>query len=244
MIDRFTRDSRLGRGKIPRKMRLEVYSRDNYICQFCEKKLTTEDLTIDHLIPLSLGGHDEMSNYITCCKSCNQKKSNTPLPIFAETIKIELEKLPVHGDPVIDNLDLPLQIRLLRKRIFDKARAGRLNITGKKSQKKIEKAYRREFWETTEGKLLESSFPNLPGHVRIMIPEIQTIANSKKDFLLLIELAKSANTRNLIGLFLENGGDIEQRLLTIESRTKDLALKKRIYNALKRFRKEYQKMEK
>ncbi len=238
MKDRFTRHSRLGRGKIPREMRLEVFERDNFTCQFCGAELSSSLLTIDHLIPLSLGGLDEMTNYISCCSSCNQRKANFPLPEFAKTINISIDELPVHGDPIIDNLDLPIQIRLLRKRIFDKARIGELNIAGKSAQKKLEKTFRREFWQTSEGKSLEAEFVNLPGHVRIMIPEILTIAKTAREYLLLLELAKSANTRNLIGSILVAESDIEERLRSIEARTNDTALKVRVQHALKRYERE------
>jgi len=130
---------------------------------------------------------------------------------------------------------------LLRKRIFDKARTGEIRIAGKSAQKKIEKTYRREFWQTPEGKALEAEFINLPGHVRIMVPEIQTIAKTAREFFLLLELAKSANTRNLIGSILVAESDVEQRLLSIEARTNDTALKARIQQALNRFERECRK---
>jgi hypothetical protein len=161
-----------------------------------------------------------------------------PLPDFAGSINIDIEDISVHGDPVIDNKALPIQIRLLRKRIFDKTRKGEINITGKAAQKKIEKAYRREFWQTPEGKILELEFPSLPGQVRVMIPEIRTIAKNEREYLLLAELTKSANTRNLIGSILTTDSDIERRLDTIQSTTKDGALKKRIVQAQERFKKE------
>src|SRR2546425_896881 len=103
MFDRFTRKSRLGRGKIPRAMRQAVFARDEFECQFCRVKLPSGQLTIDHLVPLALGGLDEMTNYVTCCQPCNAKKGSLPLAAFAAATKVELEALPVHGDPVIDN---------------------------------------------------------------------------------------------------------------------------------------------
>jgi hypothetical protein len=199
MYDRFTRTSRIGRGKIPRALREEIYRRDEYKCQFCGAEPGQERLTIDHLVPLALGGVDEKTNYVTSCKDCNELKAAMPLTEFAKHIKIKLEALPVHGDPIIDNQKLPIEIRLLRRQIFDRLRSGELKAGGKSYQKKLEKAYRREFWQTPEGKILEEQFPNLPGQVRIMLPEIQAIANSKDDYVLLVELAKSATTRNLIG---------------------------------------------
>lgn len=238
MKDRFTHESNLGRKNIKTDIRFEVYERDNYTCQYCGGKFSDEMLSIDHLIPVSLGGHNEITNYVTCCRSCNSSKRNTPLEQFAKRINIQIESLPVHGDPIIDNHALPIEIRLLRKRIFDKIRKNEISAAGKSFQKKIEKAYRREFWQTDRGKALESEFPALPGHVRVMIPEIQTIAKNEREYLLLVELAKSANTRNLIGTILNIESDVEVALLSFENKSKDEALKKRIIQAKQRYMKE------
>lgn len=238
MKDRFTHESSIGRKNINRDIRLEVYERDNYTCQYCGCKFDTESLSIDHLIPVRLGGHNEITNYVTACRSCNSRKNATPLEQFAKRINIQIEDLPIHGDPIIDNQALPVEIRLLRKRIFDRVRKGEINVTGKTAQKKIEKAFRREFWQTIRGKSLEAEFPNLPGHVRVMIPEIQTIAKDEREYLLLVELAKSANTRNLIGTILIGDCEVEKTLLSYKHHSKDDALKKRLGQAIERFKKE------
>ncbi len=239
MRDRFTHSSRLGRGKIPREIRFQVYERDEYTCQFCGKRFEVEHLTIDHLIPIAGGGLDEVTNYVTSCRPCNEEKAALPLVQFAVRIKVQIEALPVHGDPVIDNDSLPLQIRLLRKRIFDKVRAGELRAAGKTAQKKIEKEYRREFWNTELGKSLEAEFPSLPGQCRIMIPEIKTIAKTAQEFLLLLELAKSARTRNLIGSVLTSDCDVIRRTEALIARpSTDAALKKRLQDAYSRFKRE------
>jgi len=107
---RFTHKTRLGRGSISRDLRDMIWQRDEYTCQFCGQKPGSNDLTIDHLIPLSLGGLDESTNYVTCCRSCNQLKGSLPLAKFARQINVNLEELPVHGDPLIDNVALPIQI--------------------------------------------------------------------------------------------------------------------------------------
>ena len=86
MKDRFTRYSRHGRGNIPRVIRRDVYRRDKFTCQFCHCQFSPKDLTIDHLVPLDLGGFDEVTNYITCCQACNQRKSNLPLKVFAASL--------------------------------------------------------------------------------------------------------------------------------------------------------------
>jgi len=237
MKDRFTHRSRLGRGHIPRQLREEVYKRDGYCCQFCGEKLPPSQLTIDHLVPLALGGLDELTNYVTCCRPCNERKANQPLDVFAQSISLKIEELPVHGDPIIDNPEIPIQIRLLRKRLYDRYRRGSLRLRGPRAQKKLEKTYRRELWSTDVGKRLEDQFPNLPGHVRVMIPEIKTIAKTEREFLLLVELAKSANTRNLIGSIITADCDVEARVETLAARTRDTALQKRLQQALRRFSK-------
>ena len=239
MRDRFTRKNRHTRGSVSRATRREVYKRDELTCQFCQRQFSPEQLTIDHLVPLARGGLDEITNYVTCCQACNQKKASLPLEDFAVSLDIPLRDLPVHGDPVIENEDLPIQIRQLRRIIFDQYRKEELNLTGKQAQTKLEKAYRRAFWETEEGKALEQEFPSLPGHARIMVPEIRTIAASAREFWLLVELAKSANTRNLIYSELLKGSDIEQRMRDLVVKTRDESLKKRLQQALGRFERNF-----
>lgn len=63
--------------KISPKLRSKVLKRDNYTCQHCGK--TVEDgvkLEIDHMIPVSLGGTDDIDNLQVLCMECNRGKSN------------------------------------------------------------------------------------------------------------------------------------------------------------------------
>lgn len=45
-------------------------------CFWCECRLTQETITIDHYIPLSLGGSNETENLRLACYGCNQKRGN------------------------------------------------------------------------------------------------------------------------------------------------------------------------
>lgn len=47
-----------------------------HICYYCGKEITTENLSIDHAIPLSRGGTNALSNLRICCKQCNFEKDN------------------------------------------------------------------------------------------------------------------------------------------------------------------------
>ena len=42
----------------------------------CEHCSATEDLTIDHIIPISKGGKHEKENYRILCRSCNSRRGN------------------------------------------------------------------------------------------------------------------------------------------------------------------------
>lgn len=44
---------------------------------FCAECGTTEDLTVDHVLPLARGGRSELSNVQTLCRSCNGIKEAT-----------------------------------------------------------------------------------------------------------------------------------------------------------------------
>jgi 5-methylcytosine-specific restriction endonuclease McrA len=54
--------------------RQNIYARDKNQCQYCGRKLSSEELTYDHLIPKSRGGKTEWTNIVTCCMDCNRKK--------------------------------------------------------------------------------------------------------------------------------------------------------------------------
>ena len=58
------------RAKIPAHIRHEVFARDG-ACLHCG---TTDDLTIDHIVPWSAGGSDDIANLQTLCRSCNARK--------------------------------------------------------------------------------------------------------------------------------------------------------------------------
>lgn len=46
------------------------------ICAYCGIEAEGEDVTLDHVIPVSRGGTDRMSNMVLCCAKCNTKKGN------------------------------------------------------------------------------------------------------------------------------------------------------------------------
>lgn len=152
MRDRFTRKSRTTRGSIPKRMKQEVYRRDEHVCVYCKMKCGSEELTIDHMIPLALGGLDEMTNWVTCCRACNQRKAAQPLEKFLESLAMPVEELPVYGDPVIDNPAVPIQLRLLRRRI-----STAFGVANSLSQGRVPRRNLRKRIDGSSGRLLTGS---------------------------------------------------------------------------------------
>lgn len=56
--------------------RINIYARDNYLCQYCVKKFAQPKLTLDHVIPKSRGGPSSWTNCVSCCVPCNVKKAD------------------------------------------------------------------------------------------------------------------------------------------------------------------------
>lgn len=56
--------------------RANIYARDQHECQYCGERFKREDLTFDHVIPVSQGGTKTWENIVTACVECNRKKSN------------------------------------------------------------------------------------------------------------------------------------------------------------------------
>lgn len=54
--------------------RANIYARDAYTCQYCAGSFPTQELTFDHVIPVSQGGRKDWENIVTCCVSCNRRK--------------------------------------------------------------------------------------------------------------------------------------------------------------------------
>ncbi len=57
--------------KKTRKHRNAILERDGYRCCICG---STEDLTLDHIVPVSRSGSNGPDNLQTLCRSCNSRK--------------------------------------------------------------------------------------------------------------------------------------------------------------------------
>ncbi|QNR51984.1 HNH endonuclease [Streptomyces phage phiRKBJ001] len=59
------------------KNRRKLVVRDGLICQGCKEEFPNEELTVDHIRPLSKGGHPKaLGNLQLMCEPCNTAKSD------------------------------------------------------------------------------------------------------------------------------------------------------------------------
>lgn len=43
-------------------------------CFYCQKHIVGEQITMDHVVPIALGGKSTKDNIVCACLDCNQKK--------------------------------------------------------------------------------------------------------------------------------------------------------------------------
>ena len=73
----------------PKLTRVEIFNRDHNTCQYCGK--TSNQLTLDHVMPRRHGGRHTWENLVSACSPCNRKKAGrTP-----EQAHMKLYKTPV-----------------------------------------------------------------------------------------------------------------------------------------------------
>lgn len=62
---------------VTKRTRFEVLKRDNHTCRYCGASAPDATLTVDHVMPVALGGNDDPSNLVAACRDCNAGKGST-----------------------------------------------------------------------------------------------------------------------------------------------------------------------
>lgn len=75
------------RKALSKKIRFEVFKRDNFTCQYCGRMAPDVVLEVDHINAVANGGDNDILNLVTSCFDCNRGKSKTKL-----SDKIELKR--------------------------------------------------------------------------------------------------------------------------------------------------------
>jgi 5-methylcytosine-specific restriction endonuclease McrA len=67
--------------------------RDGLKCVYCGKNLSRHTITIDHIIPLSKNGNNDLNNLCIACKRCNTLKDNYTLKEFRKLIRDSITEI-------------------------------------------------------------------------------------------------------------------------------------------------------
>jgi len=70
--------------------RRNIYARDENRCQYCGRRFSSSELSIDHVTPRSQGGKSIWGNVVCACLRCNVRKGGRSL----EQTGMRLVRLP------------------------------------------------------------------------------------------------------------------------------------------------------
>jgi 5-methylcytosine-specific restriction endonuclease McrA len=69
-----TKERRSEATKAIRILRDQVIGRDGMVCGLCGKEVAEDQVSIDHVLPISLGGTDDLDNLQVAHRGCNSRK--------------------------------------------------------------------------------------------------------------------------------------------------------------------------
>jgi 5-methylcytosine-specific restriction endonuclease McrA len=91
--------------------RINVYTRDNFTCQYCGERFHSDDLSYDHVVPRASGGRTVWENIVTACRPCNSRKDRKTCDeagMFPLNSPKKPKSLPISA-PLIDTRNIPAE---------------------------------------------------------------------------------------------------------------------------------------
>lgn len=63
------------------KLRARLFKKQRGLCKYCDCQMTTRNgrvnsWTLDHILPMYLGGDDNPANIVLACDACNRDKGS------------------------------------------------------------------------------------------------------------------------------------------------------------------------
>lgn len=93
------------RSMISNNVRTSVYEKSGHMCAICGRPLEYNEMTVDHILPLSRGGENSAENYAAVCEECNKfKGSSTNKELTnrcSSILSLQATKKPTVAYPVI-----------------------------------------------------------------------------------------------------------------------------------------------
>jgi hypothetical protein len=64
----------------------QLIERDGPACVWCGRELWRRDLTLEHVVPRSRGGHMTEENALVACRACNRRRGSRPVDSYVREL--------------------------------------------------------------------------------------------------------------------------------------------------------------
>lgn len=104
-----------------KSVRRQVWEMTEGHCYYCGTQLDhpestghtgVRNFTVDHVIPVSLGGTDALENLVLCCKQCNSSKCDRLIPVWEKSgvvPRYPFGRHPLSDHEPVEYVSLPKQ---------------------------------------------------------------------------------------------------------------------------------------
>ena len=111
---------------IPNTKRAQVYAKYDGCCAYCGRRITFRELDIDHFVPKSKGGGNELQNLFPSCQRCNRMKADLTIEEFRKEIASRANLLQDHVAVAYGLAKLHRRKRIVF--LFEKYASGQNNL--------------------------------------------------------------------------------------------------------------------
>lgn len=107
----------------PRLTKKSLFARDRHICAYCGGKFSTDNLQMEHVIPVSKSGPTIWENMVTACGRCNNRKADrTPEEAGMELIYVPYAPSRIEHLIFMNRNILACQMDFLEKMLPNKSK--------------------------------------------------------------------------------------------------------------------------
>lgn len=85
-------------------VREKIFNKTSGFCYFCGSEILKSNFQIDHFLPKSKGGGNNIENLFPVCKLCNNSKNNNDIEFWRKKVAYILEGRPHISKEIIDFL--------------------------------------------------------------------------------------------------------------------------------------------
>lgn len=114
-----------GMNWIRQEKRLAIYIRDGLACAYCGATIEDTKMTLDHIIPYSMGGSNDQTNLVTCCHKCNSSRGARELREFIDSVSAytlqDADKIHAY---ILETIQKPIDVKAAKKIIAERRQKG------------------------------------------------------------------------------------------------------------------------